>query len=142
MIRRISTIAGVRVASTIILWLPLAFAGCQRGAGDGPARHPLSGKATYDGKPIPAGEICFDPDSAQGNQGPGGAADIVDGFYETRKDFGVIGGPHVVRISGFDGQPDGELQPLGAPLFPEHQLHADLPQESGKVDFDVPRTTR
>ena len=141
MIRPISTMTIVRVAATAILWLPLAFVGCQRGAGDGPARHPLSGKATHDGKPIPAGEIRFDPDSTQGNQGPGGVAEIVNGSYETRREFGVIGGPHVVRISGFDGQPNGELQPLGRPLFPEYELHADLPQKSGSIDFDVPRTT-
>jgi hypothetical protein len=127
MILRISTMPSVRVASTMILCLPLAFIGCQRGAGDGPARHPLSGKATHDGKPIPAGEIRFDPDSTQGNEGPGGVADIVDGFYETRREFGVIGGSHVVRITGFDGQSKDELQPLGTPLFPEYELHADLP---------------
>lgn len=142
MICRISMTPRLRVASTAVLWWPVVFVGCQRGAGDGPIRYQLSGKATYDGEPIPAGEICFDPDPGQGNRGPGGVADIVDGFYKTRREFGVIGGPHVVRISGFDGQPDGELEPLGSPLFREHQLQAHLPEEPGKIDFDVPKTTR
>ncbi len=49
--------------------LSLSFAGCS--SQDGPVRYTLSGTITMpDGKPVPAGEINFEPDGQAGNKGP------------------------------------------------------------------------
>jgi hypothetical protein len=120
-----------------LAWFTIALtvAGC---AARGPQRWDLSGQVTYNGKPLPAGVILFDPDVTRGNDGPGGFANVKDGTYDTRKEGrGVIGGPHLVRIQGFDGKPGAEL-PLGNVIFAEYTIAADLPRQAGTFDFDVP----
>ena len=107
-----------------------------------PRRFALRGAVTFAGKAIPAGTIHFDPDTSRGNDGPGGVADIRNGRYYTRSGFGVVGGPHVVRIMGFDGKvpagPEAALSPLGKPLFPHYQTRQDLPRAGGTVNFAIP----
>lgn len=119
--------------------LCLAAAGCGE---DGPTRYEVSGTVQYQGKPVPAGRIIFTPDAAQGNQGPQGVAIIKDGRYSTAAGSrGTVGGPHQVRIAGYDGAPvQGEefMMTDGTPLFPEYTTTADLPREAAEVDFDVP----
>jgi hypothetical protein len=103
----------------------------------------LSGAVTFQGKPVPAGHIVFEPDSSAGNSGAAGYATIKGGHYDTRIDGGrgIVGGPHVVRILGLDGVPRGELL-NGVPVFPEYSTTADLPKENGTQDFQVPRSTK
>ena len=113
----------------------LAVAGC--GSDDGPKRYDLSGTVTFAGKPIPAGSIVFQPDSSAGNSGPQGVAEIRDGQYDTADGKGLIGGPHIVRITGFDGVAENEMEVV-PPLFAEYQIKSDLPKESGTMDFEVP----
>lgn len=111
--------------------------GCSGGA-SGPQRYEVSGSAQFDGKPIPAGQIVFEPDSTKGNSGPQGFAEIHDGKYDTRKEGrGTIGGPHRVRINGYDGISQDEMHPAKT-LFPEYQTTVDLPKENGTHDFNVP----
>lgn len=114
-----------------------ALTGCGDG---GPPRYRVSGSATYAGQPIPAGSIVFQPDGAKGNKGPAGFATIKDGKYDTREGGkGVIGGPHQVRIAGFDGVKKEDM-PDGAPLFPEFNTDLDLPKDKDfQKDFDVPK---
>ena len=110
--------------------------GC--GGSDGPKRYDLSGTVTFDGKPIPAGSIIFQPNASAGNSGPQGAAEIRDGKYDTSANGkGMIGGPHIVRITGFDGIAETEMD-IVKPLFAEYQIEVDLPEESGAKDFEVP----
>lgn len=117
----------------------LLAAGC---AQQGPTRHSLSGNINYDGKPVPAGEISFEPDASRGNKGPSAVATITAGKYETAPNFGVVGGPHRARIRGFDGIPvqlPGETPILqGTPLFEEHVIAIDLPEAATRHDFDLP----
>jgi len=113
----------------------LSIVGC--GGDDGPRRYNLSGTVTFDGKPIPAGSIIFQPDSSAGNSGPQGAAEIRDGRYDTADGKRLVGGPHIVRITGFEGVAESEMDVV-PPLFPEYQTKADLPKESGTMDFEVP----
>jgi hypothetical protein len=100
----------------------------------------LSGKVTYAGKPVPTGNIIFEPDNNAGNKGGSGFAKIKDGHYDTSilEGHGVSGGPHIVRIQGLDGIVRGELL-NGIPLFQEYVTTADLPKGSGTKDFDVPK---
>jgi hypothetical protein len=115
------------------------LAGC-----DGqPRLHHVSGKVMYDGKPLPAGVIYFDPDVSKNNDGPQGYAIIQNGEYDTAAagGKGVVGGPHIARIEGFDGKPGEEL-PLGRPLFTDFKQPLDLPKAASTQNFDVPARAR
>lgn len=124
----IGAVAGAMLALGLL-------AGC--GGPAGPARYDVEGVVTYDGKPVPAGRVVFEPDSAKGNQGPACYADIEDGKYASPSGKGTVGGPHVVRINGSNGVPHDE-SPLGTALFPEYRTNVDLPKETATHDFDVP----
>lgn len=118
----------------------VASLGC--GGSHGPPRYALSGSVTYSGKPVPAGYLTFAPDTAKGHTGPGAQADIRDGRYELPAGQGTIGGPHVVTVYGFDGQPfdigGGRQNPLGTPLFSGYRVEVDLPKQVATHDFAVP----
>jgi hypothetical protein len=98
---------------------------------------------TYDGKPLPAGVIYFDPDVTKHNDGPQGYALIKDGVYSTAGTGGrgVVGGPYLARIEGFDGKPGHEL-PLGKSLFTDFQQAVELPRAACTHDFHVPAKKR
>jgi len=117
---------------------PLAFASC-----GGDRTYNLSGTVTFQGKPVPAGQIIFEPDPSAGNKGPAAFAKIKDGRYDTSLDNGqgTIGGPHLVRIHGRDGIPRGELL-NGLQLFPDYSTTVDLPQKNGEQNFEVPAGDR
>ncbi|MBN2291631.1 MAG: hypothetical protein JXM70_04350 [Pirellulales bacterium] len=120
----------VMIATTLVF-----VVGC---GGEGPTRYDLSGTVTFAGQPIPAGTIVFQPDTAKGNSGPQGVAAIRDGKYDTGSDGkGVIGGPHIVRITGFDRVAESENDAVTS-LFDEYLIESDLPTKSGTVDFEVP----
>ena len=102
----------------------------------------LSGTVTYKGKPVPKGQIVFEPDAAAGNSGQPAYAKIVDGQYDTREDGqGTVGGPHIVQIHGRDGIPRGELL-NGLPLFRDYTTTVDIPKGNNKQDFEVPSGER
>ena len=124
-----------------LLTLPGVFSltGCGEATGDGPRRYPLSGTITYNGAPLPAGKIYFEPDGAKDNSGPMVAAEIANGTYQTPTAKGTIGGPHIVRIDGYDGQSPDEHNPQGQVLFLNHKIETDLPTEESTQDFTVPR---
>lgn len=134
--------------NTRILWRPALIcsslflltvfvAGCGERP---PTLYHVSGSVTFNGKPVPAGSVLFEPDTTKGNTGPAGFAKIKDGKYDTRDGGrGTIGGPHIVRITGLDGIPAEEL-PEGTPLFPEYTKAIDLPKQNSTQDFDVPAT--
>ncbi|HWL10430.1 MAG TPA: hypothetical protein VNQ76_18645 [Planctomicrobium sp.] len=102
----------------------------------------VNGKITLDGKPIPAGEILFEPDNTKGNRGPAGVADIKNGEFICRKGFGVVGGPHVAIISANSGQAlpqDGQL-PTGYVLISEHRMPIDFPKDQLKQSIEISST--
>ena len=123
------------------IWTPfvvLGLAAILAGCGDkGPARLRVSGKVNFDGKPVPAGQIVFEPDAAAGNNGPAGFAEITDGQYDTKKaGTGTVGGPHHVRITGLDGKPAGTA--TVNPLFNTYETKVDLGKSESTQDFEVP----
>ena len=125
---------GAKCTSVAVLGLAVVLAGCGE---KGPARHNVSGKVTFAGKPVPAGRIVFEPDSAAGNQGPAGFAEISDGQYDTAKaGQGTVGGPHLARITGLEGKPVGNA--TVNPLFNTYEAKVDLGQGASTHDFDVP----
>lgn len=120
----------------------LLAAGCGSG---GAGRLSVSGKVTYQGRPVPAGSVTFEPDASRGASGPGAVAEIKDGRYRTPSGKGPTAGPHRVRITGYDGKPctldgtpGGMWLPQGKALFPQYQTTVDLPADASAQDFDVP----
>jgi len=115
-----------------------AVLGCSRG---GPP-YPLSGSVTYDGKPLPVGEIVFMPDPDRGNEGPGVLCFVRDGRYEMPQGKGHVGGAYVAELIGFDGKPptnvEGPVDLRGKALFPTHVVKIDLPTGAATHDFVVP----
>ncbi len=135
---RLSRMAG----SVACLLIFAGLSGCSQPKNDGPPRFILSGTVTYDGKPVPKGFITIEPDSEKGNTGPGSGAPIADGEFSTPAETGHVGGPHRIRIVGYDGVPtteEGEELADGKPLFPTYETTVDLPKENGTQDFTVPK---
>jgi hypothetical protein len=130
--------AGTATRAGILSSLFILAASC----GSGERLYDVSGTATYDGKPIPAGIIYFDPDPMKGGAGAQGFANIRDGKYATAgKGRGVRGGPYIIRITGYDGKAANEA-PLGRPLFNEHEVKKDLPAENSELNFDIPKPNK
>ena len=115
------------------------FPGC---GSSGPERYDVSGTVTFNGKPIPAGQVFFTPDTAKGNRGPQGKGKIVNGEFSTESDenLGVIGGPQQVKVLGFDGvpvkSPDYTVEE-GTALFPSAETSVDLPKGPATLALDV-----
>jgi hypothetical protein len=84
--------------------------------------------------------VTFTPDVGQGNSGPQGAAMIEDGRFDTagRDGLGVVGGPHVIAVIGYDGSEPTESNPLGEPLFSEYTVEKDLPKHDTTLAITVP----
>jgi hypothetical protein len=97
----------------------------------------VSGKVTVNGRPVPAGLIFFDPNTARGTSGTQGFANIKDGQFTTaEKGRGIRGGAYTVRISGFDGKAADEA-PMGQSLFDEYQESRDLPRADSTLDINI-----
>lgn len=100
----------------------------------------VAGTVTFDGKPLPAGMIVFEPDPARGNHGQQGYADIADGKFDTRKaGKGVSAGAQIARITGGDGTDSGSFTPFGNLLFEEHTVRIDVSQNQTPLQLDVPK---
>lgn len=98
-----------------------------------PKRYRVSGKATYDGQPIPFGEVLITPDGAKKNSGPQALAPIRNGQYDTSaaggKGYG--GGSAIVRVAGFDKE--------GGKVICEREFPVELPASDATKDLDVPK---
>src|SRR5215475_1605684 len=91
----------------------LVLFGCSRQ--QGPQRYSLSGTVRYKGQLVPDGTMSFLPDDTKGNDGPGVAVLIHGGTYQTEPHEGVIGGPHNIRISGWENHKDEHGEITGKP---------------------------
>ena len=127
----------LRTAALYAVVLTILFVGC---GPTGPQRYEVSGKATFNGQPIPAGKIMFVPDRSAENNGPRGIAKIENGQYKTLPGEGAVPGPQVVQIQGYDGvaPPGWTGSDFGKPIFRRYDTKVDLPAESTSIDFDVP----
>jgi len=119
--------------------LALAAVGCGQAQSD---TFHVSGQVTFDGKPVPAGTILFQPDKSQGASGPAGLAIIRNGTFDTAAPDGrgTTGGAQRVQITGLDGKPV-EMGPQGVPIFPAHNETILLPQADSTHDFDITKKT-
>lgn len=115
------------------------LSGCS--GNSGPTRYEVSGRVTFNEQPVPKGFVTFFPDTEAGNSGPGGGAEIRDGVYRTADGKGVVGGPHRIRIIGFDGvarTESGEELADGASLFTPYETTIDFPTADTVQDFEIP----
>ena len=109
--------------------------GCGRASG--PPRYVVSGQVTFRDMPVPVGEIIFRPDAEAGNEGPGSVATIRDGAYTTESGRGLVGGPYVVEIVGFDGVSVAEATEGGV-LFNPISRKINFPKADSTRDFSLP----
>lgn len=108
----------------------------------GPARYQLTGAITYQGKPVPAGTMRFEPVGSVVNKDSVSEAEIKDGEYATLPGRGVVGGPHRMYVFGFNGIPEPGSGPMGASIFEGYVTEIDLPEEASAIDIVVPDTVR
>ncbi|HET6422554.1 MAG TPA: hypothetical protein VFG20_02650 [Planctomycetaceae bacterium] len=130
-------------ASLLLSAVIFATAGC----GSELKLQHVAGKATFAGKPIPYGTIEFIPDSARGNKGPPGTAEIINGEFDTRRENGrgVVAGPHTVRISAYEEKPANSSDETAAstakpPLFIGYTVAVD--GFLAEHNFDVPESAK
>jgi len=115
----------------------LAAAGCGSG---GRTLYHVSGTVTFDGNPVPAGFVVFDPDVSVGNDGTQGYAEIKDGSFSTADTGqGVSGGDYIVRVRGFV-PPAGEAP--GEMLFRDYEEAVELPTANSRQEIVVPASAR
>jgi len=114
------------------------IAGCSE---SGPTRYRIQGTVEFDGQPVPAGAIYFDPDSSKGNKGPQGYATITDGKFDTELGGkGHVGGAMTVRINGLASlrTTTDDDTPV-PPLFPEYIESVELDRSDDMRGFIVPK---
>ena len=104
-------------------------------------RFRAQGSVTFDGKPVPAGTVYFDPNAQKGNKGPQGYANIVDGKYDTNNGGqGHVGGAMKIRIVGLSAPAKARTDDTPIPsLFPEFVDTIDLKSADDTRDFAVPK---
>tara|TARA_R110002095_G_scaffold206269_1_gene190204 strand:- start:1595 stop:2041 length:447 start_codon:yes stop_codon:yes gene_type:complete len=125
------------------------MAGCGWNNENGPQRFDVTGIVTFNNKPVPRGTIVFSPDKSEGNSGPQGAAEIRDGKFDTSlKGKGIVGGSHLVIISGFDNIDPGVKPKMSSdgmeipqpPLFPTFTIKKNLPLNDSSLNIEIPLT--
>jgi hypothetical protein len=113
------------------------FSLCLSGCGRDDGRQSLTGNVTFDGKPLPYGEIVFRP-----AKGPEGSATVRDGKYCTDDGGqGITKGPNTIIVTGYAAEPvsnadETKVTESAPPLFSGYQQDVDLSSES--FDFVVP----
>ena len=125
-----------RYMAVALAGLFVAVVGC--GPTDDIQKFTVSGSISLtNGKPVPAGEINFEPDGTAGNKGPASVTPIKDGKFSLPRESGVVGGKYIITIMPYDGVAFGEsLQ--GKPLVKApHVEKIDLPKENTTHDFVV-----
>ena len=134
--RTFCRVASVWVCCVILL---LTVVSCGK---SGPPRYELSGTITFHGKPVPAGEIRFEPIGSVVNITTIGEAEIKDGKYSTILNKGIIGGRQKVYVSGYNGIPEPGSGPRGASIFDVYIMEIKLPEEPSTFDVVVPDGVR
>src|SRR5687767_2313247 len=127
----------------ILVLLCVALAGC---SADNSCS--VSGQVTFDGKPLPEGNIKFDP--AGESQGAAGAAKIQEGRYEIPLDAGMLAGKFLVSVTAnkktgrtvkqFDSTTatmDEIIQYIPDRYNLQSELQADLTPGPNQKDFQL-----
>jgi len=110
----------------VVIPLIAGVVGCSSGNGLNLAK--VSGKVTYDGEPVPGGEVLFMPDTEKGTVGPPAAGTIApDGTFlmsTQESGDGAIVGLHKVAVVGHGKDP---IQPgAGAIVLTDNSSSGDV----------------
>lgn len=113
-----------------------ATVGCSGDAG--PRRHAVRGTVTFQGKPVPSGEVTFEPDARAGNKGPASWGEIRSGKYSIGRAKGHLGGAYIIRVTGFGAETfetaDG---PAPVTLVEGYVERCELPRGDAVRDIDA-----
>ena len=132
----ISSSCNPRLLAATFLWFGLSLCGCSK---SDPYFH-VAGKVTFNGQPVPAGEVQMMPDSTKGNRGPSVMASIKDGQYATRAGRGIVGGHYILMITGFQAAPystDPTAPGYGKKLFDRTKQSFEFPKEDCTHDIRI-----
>lgn len=119
------------LASSVAIMLAVVATGCGK---SGVERVYVSGKATYDGKPIEIGQIRFVPVSPA--TGPVTIERIEDGAYATKTTGGVTIGTHRVEMRMYDSH-EYETAPRVAGSASVKQLLPDKYNRNSELTLNV-----
>ncbi len=150
---------GIASRRGISYWLALvpslAIVGCG-GSSDGLPRQAVSGKVTFDGKPLESGTIRFVPSAPPGG-GPQveGGDTIKGGQFSISREVGLVPGSYKVSIysGNLAGErPKANMGPGRAPavakeLIPKEynamtKLTADIKEGANDLSFDLTSTSK
>lgn len=102
----------------------------------------VSGKVTFNGQPVPQGKVYILPDSAAGNSGASGFADIKNGTYDTAAEGGhpATPGASVLKVDGYDPNPPPNAGPevTTTRLFTGYEKKVEIGSGTTVQDIDVP----
>jgi hypothetical protein len=123
----------------LIVCLLLTSLGC--GSAERATKHAISGTVTYGGDPVPSGSLRLTPDHDKGNRGPATTIVISEGTYQSLPDYGVVGGPYIAEITGFEALSAEEAEKFVTPkpLFKPFTVAVDLEAGANVKNFDVPQ---
>lgn len=134
-----------RIVVTLAICLLITAGGC-RAKSD---RLSVSGRVTWQAKPLEKGSILFVPGA--GHRGPKVGAVIENGSYQIDKERGPTAGPYRVEVRADTGEhphsptdkpPNRKrgstLQMIPLEYNEKSQLTADVSQERTRFDFDLP----
>ncbi|QDT64150.1 hypothetical protein V22_13810 [Calycomorphotria hydatis] len=131
----------------LVACFSLAVASYLIGCGDsGPVTYRASGTVTFNGQPVPYGEMSFEPRADLDNAGQQTFVMIKDGKFDTSDAVrGHIGGPHRLRITGYDGKkienPDeGTVNEQGSLMFTEYVAEVDLEKADSQFEVEIPKS--
>ena len=127
--------------SIALLAIGLLTTGLGCGRTERVTKHPITGTVTHGGDSVPSGSLRFTPDAEKGNRGPATTITIADGKYQSLADYGVIGGPYIVEITGFEALTDEQAAAFAMPkpLFKPYTVAVDLDAGENVKNFDVPK---
>ena len=101
----------------------------------------LQGTVSFQGQPLAAGLIVFEPDAARGAFGTQGFATITNGEFDTRRNGKPAAiGASIARITGGDGKGVEAFTPYGSMLFEEYSQALLLEAVPAKIAIDIPDT--
>ena len=127
------------------LWIVIS--GCGRAEYEGDQRFPLSGKVTFDGKPVEWGSISFIPLSGEEQRASGGV--IKDGVYSVPEAKGANAGKYRVEIhsgkltgkklKAQDSEDlyDERVEELPDKFHKDSELTAEVGPEQTTFNFDL-----
>lgn len=99
-----------------LLFIP---AGCR----DSDGRQRITGEVTFNGKPLPSGEVSLRPFDT----GPSAAGRVKDGVFELPSTKGPMPGKYLVRIESM--QPTGKKVRLAGTTLQVDQVEQVLPND-------------